>query len=79
MEVLHPLRAGLDVHKDIIVACRRHAKGNTVRQDVESFEATTRGLLELAAWIGEWEITEVVMESTGVYWIPVCNVLEEQS
>jgi transposase len=57
MEVLHPLCAGLDVHKDIIVACRRHAKGNTVRQDVESFEATTRGLLELAAWIGEWEIT----------------------
>ena len=78
MEVLHPRCAGLDVHKDIIVACRRQVDGRGVRQDVQSFDATTRGLLELAAWIGEWEITEVVMESTGVYWIPVWNVLEEQ-
>lgn len=78
MEVLHPRCAGLDVHKDIIVACRRRVDGRSVQQDVQSFDATTRGLLELAAWIGEWEITDVVMESTGVYWTPVWNVLEEE-
>ncbi len=78
MEVLHPRCAGLDVHKDVIVVCRRQVTaGGAVRKEVRSFGATTRALLELAAWVREWEITEVVMESTGVYWIPVWNVLED--
>lgn len=78
MEVLHQKCAGLDVHKDIIVACRRVVEGADLRSEVRSFGATTRGLEELAAWLGEVGITEVVMEATGVYWIPVWNVLEEQ-
>lgn len=78
MEVLHPRCAGLDVHKDLIVACRRRIANGKIESEVQSFDATTRGLTELATWLGEFEIVQVVMESTGVYWIPVWNVLEEQ-
>ena len=78
MEVLHQKCAGLDVHKNIIVACRRVVDGAELRSEVKGFGATTCGLEELAAWLGEVGITEVVMEATGVYWIPVWNVLEEQ-
>lgn len=70
MEVLHPRCAGLDVHKDLIVACRRRIANGKIESEVQSFDATTRGLTELATWLGEFEIVQVVMESTGVYWIP---------
>ena len=77
MDVFHKRCAGLDVHKDMIVACRWTDTGGTVERDLRSFDAKMSGLLELAAWLKEKEIVEVVMESTGVYWIPVWNVLEE--
>src|SRR6185295_13131573 len=47
MEVLHPRCAGLDVHKDMVMACLRNAEGNRVKQEVRSFGTTTSGLLEL--------------------------------
>lgn len=78
MDVLHERCAGLDVHKDLIVACRWITIGGTIERDLRSFDAKMSGLLELAAWLKEKEIVEVVMESTGVYWIPVWNVLEEE-
>lgn len=79
MDVLHERCAGIDVHKNLIVACRWIVTGGTVDKETRSFGATTRELHELAAWLREKEIVEIAMESTGVYWIPVWNVLEEES
>lgn len=76
MEVLHPRCAGLDVHKDVVMACRRVVEGGRVEQTLRSFATTTRGLLELAEWLAEAGCTHVAMEATGVYWKPVWHVLE---
>src|SRR6266436_1279319 len=76
MEVLHPKCAGLDVHKDMVMACARTADGGKVHQEVRSFATTTRGLLELGEWLSAEGCTHVAMEATGVYWKPVWHVLE---
>lgn len=76
MELLHKKYAGLDVHKDTVVACARVASRTRTRRMVETFSTTTEGLLALGDWLGEQEVTHAVMESTGVYWKPVWHVLE---
>ena len=76
MELLHKRCAGLDVHKDTVVACARIASKRTLRV-VETFPTTTEGLLALGDWLGKHEVTHAVMESTGVYWKPVWHVLED--
>jgi transposase len=77
MEVLNPKCAGLDVHKDNVVACARIAiDGSKATQDVRSFATTTSALFELSAWLEQHGCTHVVMEATGVYWKPVWHVLE---
>lgn len=78
MEVLHPKCAGLDVHKDTVVACVRIASGGTVRQEVRTFGTTTTPLEELAAWLRAEGCTHAAMEATGVYWKPVWHALEEE-
>lgn len=77
MEVVHAKCAGLDVHKDSVVACRRVASKGTVHAEVRTFLTTTRGLLALRTWLADVECTQVVMESTGIYWKPVWHTLEE--
>jgi len=77
MEVLYPRCAGLDVHKDTVVACRRLAVGGRVTSEVRTFSTTTAGLLALSAWLGEAGCTHVAMEATGVYWKPVWHVLSD--
>ncbi len=77
MEVLHPKCAGLDVHKDTVVACARTASGAEVKQDVATFGTTTNALLSLSDWLEEHGCTHVAMEATGVYWKPVWHVLED--
>jgi transposase len=76
MQVLYPRCAGLDVHKDTIVACVR-CVSPPVHHEVRSFDSTTRGLLELADWLAAHGCTHVAMEATGVYWKPVWHVLED--
>ena len=76
MEVLYPRCAGIDVHKEVVVACARVAADGKVTQDVRSFATTTSALFELSAWLEEHQCTHVVMEATGVYWKPVWHVLE---
>lgn len=76
MEVLHPRCAGLDVHKDSVVACVRLAEGSRVQQQVESFGTTTGELERLRAWLRARDVTHVAMEATGVYWKPIWHVLE---
>jgi transposase len=77
MEVLYPRCAGLDVHKDTVVASARLATGREVVVEVRSFPTTTAGLLALSAWLAERGCTHVAMEATGVYWRPVWHVLSD--
>jgi transposase len=74
MEVLHSRCAGLDVHKDIVVACAR-IHGERVEHAVESFGTTTSELERLCRFLSDRGVTHVVMEATGVYWKPVWAVL----
>lgn len=76
MELLHPRCAGLDVHKDTVVAAVR-CVSTPAHQEVRSFSTTTKGLLELSDWLTSHGCTHVAMEATGVYWKPVWHVLEE--
>jgi len=80
MEIVFERCAGLDVHKETVVACVRQPGGQKRqrRGEVRTFSTVTRGLSELAAWLQSERITHVAMESTGVYWRPVYAVLEEQ-
>jgi transposase len=70
---------GVDGHKRSITACVliRDAAGNT-QQEMRRFETLPRDLLELADWLHDQQVTQVAMESTGVYWKPVWNILEGQ-
>ena len=77
MEVLHQNCAGLDVHKDTVVACSRRMAGARAEREVRTFATTTRGLLELSEWLASHGCTHVVMEATGVYWKPVWNILSD--
>ena len=77
MEVLYPRCAGLDVHKKTVVACVRIQQGQSVDQEVRTFETTTSGLLDLSAWLSEKGCTLAVMEATGVYWKPVWHILAD--
>jgi transposase len=78
MKVLNRRCAGLDVHKDEVVACVRLAARGKPSHEVRRFATTTRGLLELADWLEVSGVTQVAMEATGVYWKPVWHVLEER-
>lgn len=64
---------GLDVHKKEIVAT---VEGEGISKETRSFSSTTRSLTELKDWLLALGITHVAMESTGVYWKPVLNILE---
>jgi transposase len=75
MDVLHRRCAGLDVHKETVVACVRIVKGSKVEREVKTFGTTTRELLELSDWLVSQECSIAVMESTGVYWKPVWHIL----
>jgi transposase len=72
MEVLYERCSGLDVHKRTVVACVRTAAG----QQTRTFGTTTEALLALGDWLVAQGVTHVAMESTGVYWQPVYNLLE---
>ena len=77
MSVLSPRCAGLDVHKLTVVACLLLTpETGPVSREVRTFPTTTAGLLGLADWLSSQQVTHVAMESTGVYWRPVFNVLE---
>lgn len=77
MQTLCQRAAGLDVHKETIMACVRLTKPNgQIQQELKTFGTMTAQLLELFDWLAKWQVTEVAMESTGVLWKPVWNILE---
>lgn len=78
MDVIIERCAGLDVHRETVVACVRKS-GKAARHrhgEVRTFSTVLRGLEELKAWLQDEGVTHVAMESTGVYWRPVYAVLE---
>lgn len=79
MEVILRCCAGLDVHKDSVEACvRQTSAGGKVEHEVRHWGTTTRELVEMANWLSTVGVTHVAMESTGVYWKPIFNILEAQ-
>jgi transposase len=77
MDVIHPRCAGLDVHKQTVVACVRVATAGRARHEVRTFATTAAGLLALQEWLVATGCTHAVLESTGVYWKPVWHRLED--
>jgi len=79
MEVVYLCCCGLDVHKKSITACVlwAEAKGKS-RKEKKRFGTFTHDLLQLGDWLEQCGVTHVAMESTGVYWKPVWNILAEQ-
>ncbi len=77
MEVLHPVCAGLDIHKESVVACVRHMAQGKVSTKVQTFKATTEALLALSEWLSQHGVTHIAMEATGVYWKPVWHILSD--
>jgi transposase len=64
---------GLDVHKETVVAT---VSGTSIKKETRTFSTFTRSLTELREWLLSLGVTHVAMESTGVYWKPVFNILE---
>jgi transposase len=77
MEVVYTHCCGLDVHKQTVVAClfTPSAPGHPAKQ-IRTFGTTTAEILALADWLSATHCTHVAMESTGVYWKPIYNLLE---
>jgi transposase len=73
MEVVHERCSGLDVHKKTVVACVITPESREVR----TFGTMTKELLRLLDWLQGLGVTDVAMESTGVYWKPLFNLMEE--
>jgi hypothetical protein len=77
MEAIYQSVGGLDVHQASVVACRRRLiSDGQAELEVQTFKTTSAALRALVQWLKAWGCTHVAMESTGVYWVPVWNVLE---
>jgi len=75
MKAVNEVCCGLDVHKKTVVACVLTSRTRETR----TFGTMTHELLELADWLEDVKVTHVAMESTGIYWAPVFNLLEGHS
>lgn len=77
LQVIHERCAGLDVHKKTVVACVLVTKQDgRVQNEKRTFGTTTGQILEMAQWLSSQGVNSVAMESTGVYWVAVYNLLE---
>jgi transposase len=76
MEVIYRRCCGLDVHKEIVVACLLIREGGKVLKEIRTFLTMTVDLVVLHDWLKAHQVTHVAMESTGIYWRPVFNLLE---
>lgn len=78
MQVVFTCCCGLDVHKNSVVACLlKQMPDGSVRREVRTFGTLTAELLRMRDWLTQEGCTHVAIESTGVYWKPVFNVLED--
>jgi transposase len=74
MDIIVERGAGLDVHKDTVVAC---IMGAGIMKEIRTYRTVTNDLLRLKGWLKDNQITHIAMESTGVYWKPIFNMLED--
>lgn len=77
MDVIFDKCCGIDVHKNSLTACIMIGAGNRVRKEIRTYSTMTEDIEHLREWLKSEGITHVAMESTGVYWKPVYNILEE--
>jgi transposase len=75
LETIVTRACGLDVHKDTIKACIMR---QGIEKQIQTFGTTTEDLLELKTWLKENDISHIAMESTGVFWKPVFNILGDE-
>ena len=78
MQVIYERCCGLDVHKRTITACVLKRLGSEWQKEIRQWGTMTKDLLALSDWLVHEGCTHVAMESTGVYWKPVYNILEGQ-
>src|SRR5437867_7505602 len=79
MDVVYTRCCGLDIHKKTVVACLiLSTEGSEPMKELRTFRTMTTDLLVLADWLQQAGCTHVAMESTGVYWQPIFNLLEGQ-
>jgi transposase len=77
MQVVYPRCCGIDVHKKGVTVCVLISdEDGTVERQLRSFGTMTGQLQALSEWLRQWQVTHLAMESTGVYWQPVYNLLE---
>ncbi|MFQ6031246.1 MAG: IS110 family transposase, partial [Dehalococcoidia bacterium] len=77
MDAIYQRCCGLDIHKKVVVACLiTPGRKGEPHKEIRSFGTMTADLLELSDWLAAAECTHVAMESTGVYWKPIYNLLE---
>src|SRR5664279_1513268 len=77
MEIVHTHCAGLDVHKKtVVVTIIVPGPNGGLHKETRTFGTMTTDLLTLSDWLTELVVTHVAMESTGEYWKPVFNILE---
>jgi transposase len=76
MEILFPRCCGLDVHKASLTACILINDSDGKKRHLRRFGTMTRDVMELANWLTEHGVQKLAMESTGVYWKPIWNLLE---
>ena len=77
MQPIYRRCCGIDVHKKSLSVCVRPPVGTQAPIKEEKFRTFTRDLKRLRTWLINCRVTEIVMESTGQYWRPVWNILEE--
>ena len=77
MQVIFNCCCGLDVHKRMVTVCHRvQGDDGKVHKEIQTFGTMTGDLLVLHDWLLSRKVTHVAMESTGVYWKPIYNILE---
>lgn len=78
MKIVHPICCGADVHKNIIVATLAVTGKDSITQYfTESFSTINSDLIRFRTWLSSHNCHQVCMESTGKYWIPIFNILED--
>lgn len=78
MQVIHERCAGLDVHKKTVVTTIMLTQADgSVQEHVRTFSTMTADLLALDDWLRSYGVEVIAMESTGVFWRPVFNLLED--
>src|SRR6266536_1166355 len=79
MDVVYPRCSGLDIHKRTVVACVivQESKGKP-KKTIKTFGTMTDDLLALGDWLADQDVSHVAMESTGAYWRPIWNLLEDR-